>query len=102
MLAVGAVQEKAPQWFRADFSNSGWWVDAVARGVNLESTFAKGKTKAAAGDTPQPATDPTWTFEGWAAWDGTSFPAPITRRRARPHDVAQRASARPRTRRTTC
>jgi hypothetical protein len=78
VLAVGAVQEKAPQWVRADFSNSGWWVDAVARGVNLESTFAKGKTKAAAGDTPQPATDPTWTFDGWAAWDGTSFSAPIT------------------------
>ena len=78
VLAVGAVQEKSPQWVKADFSNSGWWVDAVARGVNLESTFAKGKTKAAAGDTPQPATDPTWTFEGWAAWDGTSFSAPIT------------------------
>lgn len=78
VLAVGAVQEKTPQWCKADFSNSGWWVDAVARGVNLESMFAKGKTKAAAGATPQPATDPTWTFEGWAAWDGTSFAAPIT------------------------
>ena len=78
VLAVGAVHQKGPQWLKADFSNHGWWVDAAARGVNLESTFAKGKTKAAAGDTPQPATDPTWTFEGWAAWDGTSFAAPIT------------------------
>ncbi len=78
VLAVGAVDQKIPQWFKADFSNYGWWVDAAARGVNLESTFAKGKTKAASGSAPQPATDPTWTFEGWAAWDGTSFAAPIT------------------------
>ena len=78
VLAVGAVHQKGPQWLKADFSNHGWWVDAAARGVNLESTFAKGKTKAAASDAPQPATDPTWTFEGWAAWDGTSFAAPIT------------------------
>ena len=78
VLAVGAVEQKTPQWFKAGFSNYGWWVDAAARGVNLESTFAKGKTKAAQGDTPQPATDPTWTFDGWAAWDGTSFASPIT------------------------
>lgn len=77
VLAVGAVDSKPPQWFKADFSNHGWWVDAAARGVNLESTFAKGKTKAAQGAQPDPS-DPVIAFDGWAAWDGTSFAAPIT------------------------
>ena len=77
VLAVGAVDKKDPNWFKADFSNYGWWVDAAARGVNLASTFSKGKTKVAQGDKPDP-TDPTITFGGWAAWDGTSFASPIT------------------------
>ena len=77
VLAVGAVDKKDSNWFKADFSNYGWWVDAAARGVNLASTFSKGKTKVAQGDKPDP-TDPTITFGGWAAWDGTSFASPIT------------------------
>jgi subtilisin family serine protease len=77
VLAVGAVEQKNTQWLKADFSNYGYWVDAAARGVNLESTFNKAKTKAAQGDKPDPS-DPTLTFDGWAAWDGTSFASPIT------------------------
>jgi hypothetical protein len=77
VVAVGAVDAKDGHWRKADFSNYGWWVDAAARGVNLQSTFGKGKTKAAQGDMPDPA-DPTIVFQGWAAWDGTSFAAPIT------------------------
>jgi hypothetical protein len=77
VLAVGAVEHKDSRWRRADFSNYGWWVDATARGVNLASTFSKGQTKAAQTDKPDP-NDPTITFEGWAAWDGTSFASPIT------------------------
>jgi hypothetical protein len=77
VLAVGAVEHKDSRWRRADFSNYGWWVDATARGVNLASTFSKGQTKVAQTDKPDP-NDPTITFEGWAAWDGTSFASPIT------------------------
>ncbi len=78
VLAAGAVEEKGGHWSRASFSNYGWWVDATARGVNLHSTFAKAKTKVAQGATADPATDPTVAFDGWAAWDGTSFASPIT------------------------
>ena len=78
VLAAGAVEEKSGHWARASFSNYGWWVDAAARGVDLHSTFAKAKTKVAQGATPDPATDPTVAFDGWAAWDGTSFASPIT------------------------
>jgi hypothetical protein len=67
VLAVGALDEKGR---RAEFSNYGWWVDATARGVNLQSTFARGRTKVAGGS--------AITFDGWASWDGTSFAAPIT------------------------
>ena len=76
VLAVGALNEKGGHWSRADFSNYGWWVDAAARGVNLQSTFTKGKTRKATGSAPDPA-DPWISFDGWAAWDGTSFASPI-------------------------
>jgi len=78
VVAVGAAENKGGQWSRASFSNYGWWVDAAARGVNLQSTFAKDKTKVAQGATPAPATDPTIKFDGWSLWDGTSFASPIT------------------------
>jgi hypothetical protein len=77
VVAAGAVDEKDGHWSKADFSNFGWWVDTAARGVNLQSTFNKGKTKAASGTKPDPA-DPWIAFNGWAAWDGTSFSCPIT------------------------
>jgi hypothetical protein len=77
VVAAGAVDEKDGHWSKADFSNFGWWVDTAARGVNLQSTFNKGKSKAATGPKPDPA-DPWIAFDGWAAWDGTSFSCPIT------------------------
>ena len=77
VLAVGAVENQDANWHKADFSNYGWWVDATARGVNLQSTFTKGKTRKATGTKPDPA-DPWISFDGWAAWDGTSFASPIT------------------------
>jgi hypothetical protein len=76
VLAVGAVREKGGSFQRADFSDHGWWVDACARGVSIKSTFAFEKTKVAQGPSPAPG-DPTVTFDGWAAWDGTSFSTPI-------------------------
>ncbi|GAA3218579.1 S8/S53 family peptidase [Actinocorallia longicatena] len=55
VLAVGALDGME----RAYFSNYGWWVDACAQGVAVESSFVR-----FAG------------FEGYAAWSGTSFAAP--------------------------
>src|SRR3954451_267378 len=77
VLAVGAVTELDAHWQRADFSNYGYGVDAPARGVNLQSTFTKGKTRKATGSKPDP-NDPFISFDGWAGWDGTSFASPIT------------------------
>jgi subtilase family protein len=77
VVAAGAVDSKDGHWSKADFSNYGWWVDTAARGVNLQSTFNKGKSREATGSKPDP-NDPWITFNGWAAWDGTSFASPIT------------------------
>ena len=76
VFAVGAVEQDAGKWSRADYSNFGPWVDAIARGSNLQSTFARAKTKVAQGLTTSP-TDPVIGFDGWASWDGTSFSTPI-------------------------
>jgi Subtilase family len=77
VLAVGAVEQGDGKWARADYSNHGPWVDATARGSNLQSTFAREKTLVAQGSTINPVTDPTIAFGGWASWDGTSFATPI-------------------------
>jgi hypothetical protein len=76
VLAIGAVDERFGKWSRAWYSNHGPWVDATARGSNLQSTFATAKTKVALGATTSPS-DPTIAFRGWATWDGTSFATPI-------------------------
>ncbi len=76
VYAVGAVEPDTGKWRRADYSNSGPWVDAIARGSNLQSAFARAKTKVAQGAITSPA-DPVVGFDGWASWDGTSFSTPI-------------------------
>ena len=76
VLAVGAVDDEGGKWAPASYSNFGPWVDAVARGSNLQSTFGRGKTKVAQGATISPS-DPSIAFDGWAEWDGTSFATPI-------------------------
>jgi hypothetical protein len=76
VLAVGAVEDGGGKWARASYSNYGSWVDATARGSNLQSTFTREKTKVAQGATIDPS-DPTIAFDGWATWDGTSFATPI-------------------------
>ena len=77
VLATGAVeQRKGGAWQAASWSNFGWWVDACARGANLTSTFTREKTKVAQGPAVSPG-DPSIAFDGWAAWDGTSFASPI-------------------------
>jgi hypothetical protein len=76
VLAVGAADDGLGKWDRAPYSNYGPWVDATARGTNVQSTFGRGKTKVAQGRFPSPL-DPTINFGGWASWDGTSFSAPV-------------------------
>ncbi|WP_245972040.1 S8 family peptidase [Solirubrobacter pauli] len=76
VLGVGAVEGGEGKWARAPYSNSGRWVDATARGSQLQSTFTRAKTLLALGTSPSPL-DPTIAFDGWATWDGTSFATPI-------------------------
>lgn len=69
VVGVGSVEQTGGVWGRAPYSNHGWWVDATTRGTNLQSTFARATTKVA--DSAPIA------FDGWAAWDGTSFATPV-------------------------
>jgi hypothetical protein len=74
VVGVGAV-DFAGTWTRPEWSNYGYWVDAVARGANVASTYKlKGITKFVAG--PGAAVTRR-TFNGWARWDGTSFSTPV-------------------------
>ena len=52
-------------------------MDLVARGSNLQSTFAHETTKVAQGPVVDAFSDPSVSFDGWAEWDGTSFSTPI-------------------------
>jgi subtilisin family serine protease len=58
IIAVGALD--ATGTHRADFSNSGWWVEACAVGADVPGAF------------PLPDGRP-----GYARWSGTSFAAPV-------------------------
>ena len=49
VVSVGAVEDKEGLWAPASYSNHGAWVDLVARGSNLQSTFAHETTKVAQG-----------------------------------------------------
>ena len=77
VVSVGAVEDTEGVWAPASYSNQGAWVDLVARGSNLQSTFAHESTKVAEGPVIDPANDGSVTFDGWAEWDGTSFSTPI-------------------------
>jgi Subtilase family len=98
VIGVGAVQRAGRSWRRADFSDYGWWVDACALGVDLDSTFLhyhgavvphhdepgkdRGEFDEATHDpcgapTIEEARKPELDFEGTATWSGTSFAAPI-------------------------
>ena len=64
VIAVGALGPNGPAWF----TNYGPWVDACAPGVDIVSTFY---------DLTEEAGYDGEDFDGWAAWSGTSFSAPI-------------------------
>jgi hypothetical protein len=76
VVGVGAVvQRKGGIWGRPQWSNYGYWVDAVARGANVASTYAPDNTTKYV-EPPDPTVQKR-TFNGWARWDGTSFSTPV-------------------------
>ena len=101
VLAVGAVDEKDTSWQKARLQQ----LRLVGRRGRPRREPAVDVHQAARprspGPKPDPA-DPSIAFDGWAAWDGTSFATPIAAGDARPHDVAQRLRHAPPTRRPTC
>lgn len=68
VIAVAAVDGRQQPPVPAGFSNHGWWVDVCAPGVDLRSTYVRGKRKDG---------DDERDFAGWATWSGTSFAAPL-------------------------
>ncbi len=69
-VSVGALGPLGPAYF----TNFGPWVRACAPGVDIISRFFVPK----GGDTDTLPTDGQDAhFDGWAAWSGTSFSAPI-------------------------
>jgi hypothetical protein len=73
VVGVGAV-DRGEAWTRPKWSNYGRWVDAVTRGSDVASTYARNKTRYT--DTIGGPVK-VEVFDGWARWDGTSFSTPV-------------------------
>ena len=82
---IGVAALKKDGSTKAGFSNQGKWVQASAIGVDVVSTHLwwNGPAVVTPPDpphhhdyTPQERKVENQTFEGWAAWNGTSFAAP--------------------------
>ena len=71
VVGVGAVIRDAGGWARAEYSNYGGWVKAVAH---------DGGTRVPEGESQGHQVSAFYTgfapFDGWAAWRGTSFTTP--------------------------
>jgi hypothetical protein len=75
VLAVGAT-ERDHEYERAALSPDAAWVDVLAPGVDVESTYLRGEVLV--WDDAYPAErNPGRTFAGFARWSGTSFAAGI-------------------------
>jgi membrane-anchored mycosin MYCP len=70
VVAVGASDGHG---HRAQFSPDLPWVDFLAPGVGVESTYLTGRIRAGSQDVHTNATSKPFT--GWANWSGTSFAA---------------------------
>jgi thermitase len=72
VVGVGSVDHHGG---RSTFSNHGPWVACCTEGEDVVSTFVD-----AANMTPEEPQDdgtrPSFDFDGWASWSGTSFAAP--------------------------
>jgi membrane-anchored mycosin MYCP len=78
VIAVGSA--KSDGGARADFTPTGLWVDVLARGVDLNSTYLKGDVQVwNDGEEYDPkAHRETKRFsDGYATWSGTSFSAAL-------------------------
>jgi subtilisin family serine protease len=65
VVSVGAVDDDGTP---ASFTNSGWWVDACAPGVDVHSVYVTGDERPDNDDDGQPD-----HFDGTAFWSGSSF-----------------------------
>jgi Subtilase family len=76
VVSVGAVVQDGAGWERAEYSNYGDWVSAVAHdgGVHVQGKPSEGEQKSTY-YTAFPPEGPV-TAGGWAAWRGTSFTTP--------------------------
>jgi hypothetical protein len=77
VVAVGAMISDGDTWARAEYSNYGGWVDAVAwdGGTRVPGKLSTGsQTSTFYANFPPGARRPE--FNGWAHWRGTSFTAP--------------------------
>jgi subtilisin family serine protease len=70
VVAVGASDGDG---HRAQFSPDLPWVNFLAPGVGVESTYLTGRVRAGSEDAHADATSEAFT--GWANWSGTSFAA---------------------------
>jgi subtilisin family serine protease len=69
VTAVGATDAIGEP---AAFTPNVPWVDVIAPGVDVESTYLDGPVRLSY---PTPGSDPTQQFNGFASWTGTSFAA---------------------------
>jgi membrane-anchored mycosin MYCP len=86
VLAVGASDGSGPASFSPDVP----WVDLLAPGVNLTSTYLRGNVSLRGSDGGTPTTQ---HFDGYAEWSGTSFAAAIVSGAIAAHTRPGRRSA---------
>jgi subtilisin family serine protease len=72
VIGVGAVIRAGTGWRRAEYSNHGRWVDAVAH----DGGVAAGAGQDSTGAQVSAYYMEVGAFDGWASWRGTSFTTP--------------------------
>ncbi|MEU4428768.1 S8/S53 family peptidase [Actinoplanes sp. NPDC024001] len=95
VVAVGACTARG-DGEPASFTPAGSWIDVLAPGEDVESTYLDGTVKVwhdPDGDGPQPVGRHDRTFTGYARWSGTSFAAATISGAIAARTVPGRASA---------
>ena len=89
VVAIGAAKSDGT---RAEFTPEDVeWIDALAQGVKVPSTFITASVNVADDDDKSPVVKP---FEGWASWSGTSFAAATVSGKIAAETVPGQVSAR--------